>query len=62
MIYGAKCLEMVTLKVLPTTCFSYNSEKISSKYLIPKMKLNKIDMSFPMKFYNKIFRENDRFL
>ena len=48
MIYGAKCLEMVTLKVLPTTCFSYNSEKISSKFLIPKMKLNKIDMSFPV--------------
>ena len=49
---------MVTLNVLPTTCFGYNSDKISSKFLIPKMKLNRIDMSFPAHIYNKIFRDS----
>ena len=36
--YRAKCLGIVTLRVLPTTCFPYNSEEISSKFPIPKMK------------------------
>ena len=48
MIYREKCLGIVTLIVSPTTYFGYNSEKISSEFLIPKMKLNKIDMSFAM--------------
>ena len=45
-IYGAKYLGMATLKVLPTTCFRYNSEEISLRFPIPMMKLKKIDMSF----------------
>ena len=46
-IYVAKCLGIVTLiKVLPTTC--YNSEEISSKFSVSEMKLNRIDMSFPV--------------
>ena len=48
MIYRAKCLGIVTLKSLPTTCFHYNSEELSSKFLIPKMKLNRVDMNFPV--------------
>ena len=44
-IYRAKCLSIVTLKVLPTICFRYNSEDISSKFPIPKIKLNRIDMN-----------------
>ena len=54
-IYRAKYLSVskyqniiVTLKVLPTTCFGYNSEEISSKFPIPKMKLNRINMNFPV--------------
>ena len=46
MIYRAKSLGIVTFKVLPTTCFRYNSEELGSKFPIPKMKLNRIDMSF----------------
>ena len=47
-IYRAKCLGIVTLKVLQTTYFRCNSEEISSKFPIPNMKLNRIDMSFPV--------------
>ena len=47
-IYRAKCLAIVTLKILPTTCFRYASEEVSSKFSIPKMKLNRILMSFPV--------------
>ena len=47
-IYRAKCLGIVTLKVLQTICFRCNSEEISSKLSIPNMKLNRIDMSFPV--------------
>ena len=43
-IYTEKCLGIVTLKALLTTCFRYNSEKLSSKFLIPKMKLSRIEM------------------
>ena len=42
-IYKAKCLGMVTLRVLPTTCFRYSSEEKSSKFPIPSVKLNWID-------------------
>ena len=56
-IYRAKYLAIVTLKVLPTTCFCYNSDEISSKFLIPKMKLNRINMTFPVQVLcNKMFR------
>ena len=67
-IYRRKCIDIVTLKVLPTSCFHYNSVKKSTKFPNPKMKLSKIGMSFPvqvLKFYNKMFRgsrENDKFL
>ena len=47
-IYRAKRLGIVILKALPTTYFCYNSEEISLKFPIPKMKLNRIDMSFPV--------------
>ena len=43
-IYRTKCIDIVTLKVLPT---SYNSEeRKSTKFTNPKMKQNKIDRSF----------------
>ena len=42
-IFRTKCLGIVTLRVLPTTCFRYNSEETSSKFPIPKMKLNRIE-------------------
>ena len=47
-VYRAKYLGIVTLKVLPTTCFSYNSGEIRSKFLIPQIKLDRIAMSFPV--------------
>ena len=64
--YIAKCLGIVTLNVLPTSCSRYNSEEKSPKFAIPKMKPNRINASFPeqVKFFNKMFggfRENDRF-
>ena len=46
MIYRAKCLGIVTLNAFLTNGFCYNSEEISSKSPIPKMKLKQIDMSF----------------
>ena len=39
---------IVALKVLSATCFRYNSEEITSKFPIPKMKLNRVDVSFPV--------------
>ena len=39
---------IMTLKVLPATCFRYNSEEISSKFPTTKIKLNTIDMNFPV--------------
>ena len=45
MIYRAKCLGIVTLNALPTNGFCCNSEEISSKSPIPKMKLKQIDIS-----------------
>ena len=47
-ICRAKCLDIVILKVLPTSYFCYNSEEKSTKFPNPKMKLNKIDISFPV--------------
>ena len=57
----------MTLKVLPTTCFRYSSDKISSKFPIPKIKLNGFDSaSFLMQLlknfekmtgFNKSFRQ-----
>ena len=35
------------IKGLLTTCFHYNSEEISSKFPIPKIKLNMIGVDFP---------------
>ena len=49
MIYRAKCLGIVTSKVLLATCYRYNSEEISAEFLIAKMNLNRIDMSFPVR-------------
>ena len=46
-ICRAKCLNIVTLKVLPTSYFRYNSEEKSTKSPNPKMKPNKIDLEFP---------------
>ena len=48
MICRAKCLGIVTLKVLPTSCSRYNSEEKSPKFPISKMKLSRINMSFPV--------------
>ena len=47
-IYRAKHLGIVVLKVLPTTYFHYNSEEISLKLPIFKMKLNRIDIRLPV--------------
>ena len=47
-IYRAKRLGIVVLKVLPTTYFHYNSEEISLKFPIFKVKLNRIDISLPV--------------
>ena len=55
MIFRANCHGRVPLKVLPTSCFRYNLDENSTKFRILKMKLYKIDRSFPYKFYNKIF-------
>ena len=38
-----KYIGIVTLKVLLTSCFHYNSEEKGIKLLIPKMKLNIIN-------------------
>ena len=43
--YRAKCVGIVTLNVLLTTCFRYNSEEITSKFLILKMKLTTTEIS-----------------
>ena len=45
-ICRAKCLDIVALKLLPTSCFRYNAEEKSTKFRNLKMKLNKIDTSF----------------
>ena len=45
-ICRVKCLDKVTLKVLPTSSFRYNSEEKGTKLPNSKMKLNKIDTSF----------------
>ena len=42
-IYRTKCVEIVTLKDLPTICFCYNSEEKGTKFPNPKKKLNKTD-------------------
>ena len=39
-IYRAKCLGIVTLKVLPKTYFRYNSEEKGTKLPIRRIKLN----------------------
>ena len=64
-IYRAKCLGIVTLKVLPTSCSHYNSEEKTLKFPISKMKLNRINASSLVQVFNKMFGgflENDRFL
>ena len=45
-ISRGKCLGIVTLKILRTSCFRYNPEKKSAKLPIPKMKFNRIDATF----------------
>ena len=47
-IFTTKCIDMMTLKVLLTSCFCYNSEEKRTKFPNAKMKLNKIDTSFPV--------------
>ena len=46
-IYRVKCLGILSLKVLPTTCFCYNLDQKCIKSTIPRMKLNRINTSFP---------------
>ena len=46
MICRGKYLDIMNLKILPTSCSYYNSEAKSPKILIPKMKLNRIDGCF----------------
>ena len=61
-ICRAKCLGIVTLKVLWTSCSRFNSGEKSPKFMIPKKELLRVS---PCKFFNKMFggfRENDRFL
>ena len=48
-ICRAKCLDILTLKHLQTSCFRNKSEEKSTKFPNPKMKLNKIDTNFPEK-------------
>ena len=47
-ICRAKCIDIVTLKVLQTSCFRFNSEEKGTKFPNPEMKLNKIDTSCPV--------------
>ena len=48
MIYRVKCLDIVTLTVLPTICLQYNSKGKSKKFPIPKMKLGRFNtINFP---------------
>ena len=47
-ICRAHCLDIMTLKIFLASCFHYNSEEKSKKLPNPKMKLNKIDTSFPV--------------
>ena len=47
-IYRSKCLGIVTLEVLPTSCFCHNSAEKSANLPIPKMKLQRIDTGFPV--------------
>ena len=61
-ICRAKCLGIVTLKVLWTSCSRFNSGEKSPKFMIPKKELLRVSLC---KFFNKmfgVFRENDRFL
>ena len=45
-IYRAKRFGIVTLKVIATSCFRYYTEEESIKFLIPEMKLNRINTNF----------------
>ena len=47
-ICRANCLDIVTLSVLPTSCFRYNSGEKITKFSNSKMTLRKIDTSFPV--------------
>ena len=58
-IYRAKYLDIVTLKVLPTSFSRYNSEDKTPKFPISKMKLSRMWVSKCKMFGG--FRENDRF-
>ena len=42
MIYKVIYLIIVTLKVLPTSCFCYNSKENCTKFPIPRMKPNRV--------------------
>ena len=46
-IYRAKCFSILALKVLPTTCFRYNSKEISSKFPIRKWSFKQNRYEFP---------------
>ena len=46
-IYRAKCFSILALKVLPTTCFRYNSKEISSKFRIRKWSFKQNRYEFP---------------
>ena len=63
----AKCLDKVTLKVLPTSCFRYKSEEKKQKIPESKNRKNRAELIrvSPCKFFNKMFRgfrENGKLL
>ena len=47
-ICSTKYLDIASLKVLQTSCLSYNPEEKSIKFPNPEMNLIKIDTSFPV--------------
>ena len=55
-ICRAKCPDVVTLKVLPTSCFHYSSEEKSTKFLNAKNNVNKIDMGSSVESVYKLHR------
>ena len=56
-IYRAKYLVIVALKVLPTSYFRYNSEKKSIIFPVPKTELNRVNKSFPLLKYVEDFEK-----
>ena len=59
-IYRAKYIDIMTLKVLPTSCFRYISEDKTTKFPNPKKKLNKIDTSLSVQILYQNVRRISR--